>query len=287
MLLFKNNPGKRLYKTKKHGQALVELSVLGAVVTMLLVWMLGFGQNLSTTQTLQMYSFRQAERLAQKRSKDGKLGSVTFTTITSLNPVNPLNIKLSANEVSGSGSVMWENELFSFATAEDSEDVDEEDSPVTLYQIGDKMINANPKVAMVWPTMVVEREVVKHTRNYKGQFFNLFAQAIKFINEVQSGEVFQDEQTYYSLESLPTWDTVREAKENYKVEEKRKQQAAATSFDTSAQNTIKTKSTFKVVPEWLMETPEWDDEIENIVHMDAKDEFSIDQTETLKAQKQW
>ncbi|MCM8770861.1 MAG: hypothetical protein NC936_03210 [Candidatus Omnitrophica bacterium] len=268
-------------RKKKRGQALVELSILGAVIIMLLVWMLGWGQSLSATQTLQMYSFRQAERLARQRSKNGKLGSVTFTTVTSLNPINPVNIKPSANEISASGSVMWENELFAFATK--TNDVDNDDAPITYYQIGDKMIQDGQ--AFVWPTMVVEREVKKHSRNYKGQFFNLFAQAIKFINEAQSGEIFSEAQTYCSLESLPTWDTVKEISENYIIKEKRRQQTAEINFDTSARNTINTKTTFKVVPKNLIE--DWDDEIEEIKDMDYLDQFSITQTEIIEAQKQW
>jgi len=271
------------YKNNRCGQALVELAVFGAIILSLFAWMLGFGQNMTASQALTMRSFRQAERLAQKRSKDSKLGSVSFTTIAPVNPVNPMNTKVSSSDASGSASVLWENELFSFATPEAPEDVDKDDSPITYYQIGDTMIKNNQ--AVEWPTMVVKRKVEKKYRTYKDWFFNAFAWAVKAINDIQSGDIFLDTQKYYSIEAQPVWDTVRKINDVYVTNQDTTQTGKTAKLREKSTTDLTTTTTYKLLSEGTIK--DWDDNILDIVSMEKTGDLDIVQKQKLEAEKKW
>jgi len=269
---------------KRNGQALVELAVFGAVILTLFIWMLGFGQSLTASQTMSMYSFRQAEKLARHRSREhGFLGCVTFTTVASINPLNPLNTKASSSEASGSASVIWENELFAFAMAEEEDDVSEEDSPITYYQMGKTMIRAEE--AIVWPTMTVKRKVENKYRTYKDGFFNVFAQIVKLINDIKSGGIFLDEEEYYSLESQPTWDTTKKIEESYQVGQDSAQSGKSINFNESSSAQARSTTTFKMLDKDRIK--EWDDNIVDIVDMDKEGNVEVVQKQTIEADKQW
>ncbi|MDD5044363.1 MAG: hypothetical protein PHU91_00745 [Candidatus Omnitrophica bacterium] len=284
----------RRAKKNKRGQALVELSVLGAVVIMLLVWMLGLGQSISYNQALGMHSFRMAEKLARQRSQDGNMGSVSFNTISGVNPVNPMNTKAGSNDASGSGSVMWENQMFAFQPATESYDATEEDSPITYYQMGETMIKKNQ--AIKWPTMLVKRKPDPDTGMHTGDwYFDIFGDVINTLNQIQSGSYAEDNE-YYSIESQPTWDSYKVTGEKYKVDQRIAQAGRNINFSEKSKNKVETATIFKIVPEHYIED-EWDkddlvEKVEKAVPLsdidgDGYKEAVVTQTQELTGEKTW
>ncbi|MCM8779535.1 MAG: hypothetical protein NC914_00040 [Candidatus Omnitrophica bacterium] len=270
--------GKR---SNQAGQAVVELAVLGSIIIMLLVWMLGIGQNMLAQQEVTMYSFRRALHLARKRSQEGCLGAVSYTTFTALSPINPLNTRAQASEISGSGSVMWENESFAIAPASIANDADRADSPLVLYQYKDKVVRM--------PYILVKRKPTDHDLNQGSQYWNLFKEVVEFVNAAATGNFDAiDDTAYYAYESQPIWDNEKKIEEEYSISRQDQQQGSLISAAETTSNTLVTTTTFKTLPEDKIK--DWDSgEIEEIKDFDVNpgSNFKIIQTQTLEGNKQW
>ena len=93
----------------RRGQALAEMAVLGSVILIIIGAMVSYGQLLNAQHDTQMYTFRRALHLTNKRFNDGAFGQVSLTVQREYPSANILDNQPGVQQSEASASILWDS----------------------------------------------------------------------------------------------------------------------------------------------------------------------------------